>query len=253
MDEMKPPPAPDPFSSVPRPQRVDAEALLPQPPENANALDLLLRRPEVLFARLDGERGARLVLQLALMAILGHVVAGLVVGSFSGGIQWWAAPLKAVTGMLLSAAICFPSLYILVSFTGAEAKPSHVVALLLGLQALVGVFLAGFAPVAWVFSQSSTLVSFTGGLHLVIWIVSLLVSQRVITSGLRHWKARRWGIVGFWVFVFLLTSLQMMTALRPLVGTSDRLLDGEKRFFLQHWGRTMNEDSGRPDPQGSPR
>ncbi len=251
MEESKSLPAPEPFPSVPRPLRAEAETPPPQP--DANALDLLLRRPDVLFARLDGERGARLIVQLALMAILGHVVAGLVVGSFSGGIQWWAAPLKAVTGMLLSAAICFPSLYILVSFTGAEAKPSHVVALLLGLLALVGVFLAGFAPVAWVFTQSSTLVSFTGGLHLVIWIVSLLVSQRVITAGLRHWNARRWGIVGVWVFVFLLTSLQMMTALRPLVGTSDRLIDGEKRFFLQNWGRTISEDAGRADVQRQPR
>lgn len=248
MEDMKPPAAPDPWT-LPRAPRAAAESALPEPPENANALDLLLRRPEVLFARLEGERGARLIVQLAVMAILGHVVAGLVVGSFSGGVQWWAAPLKAVTGMLLAAAICFPSLYIMVSFTGADAKPSQVVALLMGLQALVGVFLAGFAPVAWVFSQSSTLVSFTGGLHIVIWTVSLLVSQRVLSAGLRHWKARQWGIVGFWVFVFLLTSLQMMTALRPLVGTSDQLFDGEKRFFLQHWGRTISEDGGRGSGQ----
>jgi len=45
----------------------------------------------------------------------------------------------------------------------------------------------------------------------------------------------------------------MMTALRPLVGTSDRLFDGEKRFFLQHWGRTVNEDAGRPAPARLPR
>lgn len=239
---------PEPYSSLPRAARTEPESSLPPPPEDANALDLLLRRPEVLFARLDGERGARLLFQLALMAIVGHLVAGLVVGSFSGGMQWWAAPLKTLTGMLVTGAICFPSLYILVSFTGADAKPSHVLALLLGLLAVVGVFLAGFAPIAWVFSQSSTLVSFTGGVHLAIWIVSLLVGQRVITAGLRHLKARRWGIVGFWVLVFLLTSLQMMTALRPLVGTSDRLFDRERRFFLQHWGMTMSEDARKPDP-----
>jgi len=241
MEELKPPSVPEPLPSMPRPQRTEVEPPT-TPPENAGALDLLLRRPDVLFARLDGERAERLLLQLLVIAVLGHFVAGVVAGSFSGGMQWWAAPLNAVTGMLLAAAICFPSLYILVSFTGAEAKPVQVFALLLGLLALIGVFLAGFAPVAWVFSQSSTLVSFTGGLHLVIWIVSVLVSQRVIGAGLRHWKARRWGIVGCWVLVFLLTSLQMMTVLRPLVGSSGALFEGEKRFFLQHWARTMNED-----------
>ena len=55
------------------------------------------------------------------------------------------------------------------------------------------------------------------------------------------------------MIVFLLTSLQMMTALRPLVGTSDRLFDGEKRFFLQHWGRTVNEDAGGRDVERYPR
>jgi len=250
MDETKPAPAPESLPPLPRPPRPESEVAV-QPPEDAGALDLLLRRPDVLFARLEGPRGEKLLVQLFLMAVLGHLVFGVVVGSFAGGVQWWAAPLKAVTGMLLTGAICFPSLYILVSFTGAEAKPAHVVALLLGLLALVGVFLAGFAPVAWVFSQSSTLVSFTGGMHLVIWIISLLVSQRVLTAGLRCWKARRWGIVGFWVVVFLLTSLQMMTALRPFVGTSDRLLDGQKRFFLQHWGMTMAEDTRSDAPGGS--
>ncbi len=37
---------------------------------------------------------------------------GLVMGSFSGGVQWWAAPAKLVGGTLLSAVICLPSLYI---------------------------------------------------------------------------------------------------------------------------------------------
>jgi hypothetical protein len=245
MEETNPTGSPENVWTRPIPARPERE-VLPAPPPDASALDLLLRRPDVLFERLEGERGQRLLRQLGAMAVLGHLVCGLIVGSFSGGMQWWAAPAKILGGMLVTAAICFPSLYIFVSFTGAEAKPRHVIALLLSLLALVGVFLAGFAPIAWVFSQSSTLVGFIGAVHLVIWLVSIFVSQRVVTAGLRHWKARRWGIVGFWVFVFVLTSLQMMTALRPLIGSSDFFFDPEKLFFLENWGRAMGRDPRTP-------
>jgi hypothetical protein len=140
-------PDPKPQASVPeipRPARVSA----PPPSEGAGALDLLLRRPDVLFERLDGSRGESLLTQLVLLAVAGHLVFGLVVGSFSGGVQWWAAPAKSVTAMVVTGLICFPSLYILVSFTGAEVRARHVMAMLFGLLALTGVFLAGLAPVA---------------------------------------------------------------------------------------------------------
>jgi hypothetical protein len=97
-----------------------------------------------------------------------------------------------------------------------------------------------------VFSQLSTLVSFVGALFLPIWMVSLLMSQRVLSAGLRTWYARTTGIVGFWVFVFLVTSLQMLTALRLIVGTSPHLVSGERHFFLAHWAESMQEDGRRP-------
>src|SRR5690606_14961470 len=89
-----------------------------------------------------------------------------------------AAPLEAVTGVLL---------------TGAEAKPAHPVTLFLGLLALVG----------------------------------------------------SWGVV------FLLTSRQMTTAPRPFDGTSPRPLEPKERFFLQHWGLTIAEDTRSDAPGGS--
>ena len=39
-------------------------------------------------------------------------------------------------------------------------------------------------------------------------------------------------------------SLQMTTALRPLVGTADTLLPREKKFFAVHWIDSINAGSG---------
>jgi hypothetical protein len=38
-----------------------------------------------------------------------------------------------------------------------------------------------------------------------------------------------------WVAVFVLVCLQMTTALRPIIGTSDHWLPKEKKFFIAHW------------------
>jgi hypothetical protein len=82
-----------------------------QPPllERGNPLDRLIRSPDLLLAELDGPRARHLLAMLALTLLGGHLAYGLVVGSFSGGTQWWAAPAKIVIGTTLCGAICFPS------------------------------------------------------------------------------------------------------------------------------------------------
>jgi len=213
---------------------------------SSNPLDRLIRSPDLLLAELDGPGATRLLAMLAMTAIGGHLAYGLVVGSFSGGVQWWAAPSKIVLGTALCGAICYPSLYIFATLAGAEVRAKHVLGLLLGMLALTAVFLVGFAPVAWVFSQSSTLVFFIGAIHLLVWGLSILVSIRVLQSSLKRWRAKHPELTLIWILVFILTCCQMMTTLRPLVGSSERLLDPEKRFFLQNYVETIEADSKAP-------
>jgi hypothetical protein len=39
---------------------------------------------------------------------------------------------------------------------------------------------------------------------------------------------------------FVIVSLQMMTTLRPIVGTSRTFFPTEKKFFLAHWFESMS-------------
>ncbi len=39
--------------------------------------------------------------------------------------------------------------------------------------------------------------------------------------------------------IFLLVCLQMTTALRPIIGTSEHWLPKEKKFFLAHWSENL--------------
>lgn len=215
------------------------------PADHARPLfDQLLRSPDALLARLERADAGRCLFLLALIAFAGHAAYGLVVGSFSGGVQWWAAPLKITLGTFLCGAICFPSLYIFVSQSAAETHARHVLGMLLGMLASTGVLLAGFAPVAWIFSQSSSTVSLLAPLHYLVWFVSLVASVRFLKAGLKRWNAKRGALTGLWLVIFVVTCLQMTTSLRPILGTKERLFDPERKLFLLHWGQTVFWEAG---------
>jgi hypothetical protein len=212
-------------------------------PQSGNVVELLLRNPDGLLARFEGREGPSAIASLATIALAGYFVYGLVVASFAGGMQWWASPLKIAAGVALCAAICFPSLYILVCLSGARARLLQVSGILLSVLALSAVFLAGFAPIAWVFSQSSSLVSFIAALHLLMWLTSIFASARVLFIGMKRWKARATEWAALWLLVLLVTALQMETVLRPIVGPATHLFEPEKKFFLQHWVQTVSDET----------
>jgi hypothetical protein len=112
---------------------------------------------------------------------------------------------------------------------------SEIIGLLAGLLLLTSVLLIGFAPVAWVFSQSTDSLAWMGFLHLSFWVIATAFGVRFLRAGLAPSGAGATAGINVWLVVFLLVALQMTTALRPILGTADTLLPDEKRFFLTHW------------------
>lgn len=218
-----------------------------EPAGDVHPIDALLRRPQLTIAALGAERAPRTLAILVALSFTGLAAYGLVVGSFSGGVQWWAAPVKVLAAAALCGASCFPSLYVFATLAGARVRVHEVLGVIAAMFAWVAIFLASFAPIAWVFTQSSTLVSFIGALHLIVWIACALASHRVLRAALRHWKARATGLSAAWILLLIVTSLQMTTTLRPIVGTAPRLFDGERKFFLAHWAETMASDTNDDD------
>lgn len=202
-------------------------------------LEALLRRPRGVLHHLHEASGSRLTGLMLLLALVGAAAYGLIVGSFSGGLQWWAAPLKIAGGLALCGLICLPSLYVFACLTGSTARFTDVLGMVAGLLALMAVLLVSFGPVAWVFSQSTESVVAMGLLHLVFWLIATLFGARFMHTGMARLGARSEGAFYFWLCLFVVVALQMTTALRPLIGTADTLLPTEKKFFLQHWGDSM--------------
>lgn len=220
---------------------------LPTPlvPESGPApiIEALLKRPATLIAALQQAKSARLAVCLAIFAVLALAAYGLVVGSFSGGQQLLAAPLKISLGALASLLICLPSLFIFACLTGADVSLRAVAGTACAVLALAALLLIGFAPVAWVFSQSTSSVAFIGALHLVFWLIGLGFGLRLLRMLMDQLRVGDRLHLKVWATIFILVSLQMTTALRPIVGTSERWLPAEKKFFVAHWIESIGRDA----------
>ena len=205
------------------------------------AIEALLRQPRRVMYQLRQPGSGLLIGAMLLAALVSSLIYGLVVGTFSGGQQLWAAPVKIALGMFLSALICLPSLYIFSCLNGSQARLSEVFGLVAGMLALMTVLLIGFAPVAWVFSQSTDSVAAMGAFHLVFWFVSTYFGLRFLDHGFARLSGKSGGGLKVWAIIFLLVALQMTTALRPLVGKADALFPTEKKFFINHWSECLRK------------
>lgn len=210
------------------------------------AIEALLRQPMRLLFQLRQPGAGRIITQMLFVAVVCSVVYGVVAGTFSGGTQLWATPVKIAGGLMISAGICLPSLYIFTCLSGSRARLSEVCGLLVGLLLLMTILLVGFAPVAWIFSQSTESLAWMGTLHLVFWLVATVFGIRFLKQGFSKTQAGSRAGVNVWVIIFVLVALQMTTALRPIIGKSETFFPAEKKFFVQHWFDCLNGTGSKP-------
>jgi hypothetical protein len=204
-----------------------------------SAAEALLRTPgSILYEARHGSGGA-MSKSLVNLSLLSLLLYGLAVGMFSWGPQLLAAPLKITAGAFFCAILCFPSLVIFSYLDGSEATIGEIFILLLAVLALSSMLLVGFGPVSWIFSQSTESAAFMGFLHLSFWMIGLYYGLRFLIAAAAIFAGRRGRTLLVWGAIFLLVTLQMTTTLRPLVGTSDDLIQTEKKFFLTHWADTL--------------
>ncbi len=203
-------------------------------PNLVSIIEAILREPRRVMFQLRQPGSSRLMILILTVSLVCGLLYGLVAGTFSGGTQLWAGPVKIAGGLLLSALICLPSLYIFSCLSGSQARLSEVAGLVAGFLLLITILLIGFAPVAWVFSQSTESVAAMGALHLAFGFIATCFGLRFLSAAFAHYGNSGDGLK-VWIVIFLLVLLQMTTALRPIIGTADTFLPAEKKFFVSHW------------------
>jgi hypothetical protein len=212
-------------------------------PNVVTAVEAILRQPRRVMYQLRQPGSERLIGSMFALAVLCSLIYGFVVGTFSMGDQLWAAPVKIAGGLLFSALICLPSLYIFTCLSGSHARLVEICGLIAGLLLLMTILLIGFAPVAWLFSTSTESVNWMGALHLIFWFIATFFGLRFIASAFAHSQARSAAGLNTWIVIFVLVVVQMTTALRPIVGKAPTFLPKEKKFFVTHWSDCLQTPS----------
>src|SRR5437016_11628153 len=213
---------------------------MPDPENPISVLENLLKFPGRVVHELHQTRAAILTAWLLIFGIVGVAIYGIVVGAQSGGAQLWIAPAKLGLGTLLSMLICLPSLYIFTCLGGIDAQLRSLCGALFAAVCLSSILLIGFAPVAWIFSQSTDSIAFMGALHLLFWMIGIRFGLRLIDATARFLAARGRGYLRIWSVIFILVCFQMTTTLRPIIAPSRTFLPTEKKFFLAHWFDSIN-------------
>jgi hypothetical protein len=202
-------------------------------------IEALLKYPGRIIHELQNNWRTALAFWLFMLAVFGTTAYGVVIGSFTGGNQIWIAPAEIAIGIILSILICLPSLYVFTCLGGIDARLRTVSAVLFAAVGLAALLLIGFAPVAWIFSQSTDSVAFIAALHIALWGVGMMFGLRLIEAMGRLLSGSSRTHLKLWGFIFVVVCLQMMTTLRPIVGRSEHFLPGQKKFFLAHWTETV--------------
>jgi hypothetical protein len=211
------------------------------------AIEAILRQPRRVMYQLRQPGSGALMFYLMLIAIICAVIYGIVVGTFTGKDQYWIAPVKIAGGMMVSALICLPSLYIFTCLSGSQARLAEIFGLVMGMLMLTTILLIGFAPVAWLFSQSTESVNWMGTLHLIFWFIAAIFGLRFLNTAFSHSQAKSSAGFNTWAVIFMLVVVQMTTALRPIVGHGDTFFPKEKRFFLSYWAECLGLEKPFPE------
>lgn len=238
-------PAPQP-PPLPAPNRFEPIPL-GMPPHFFTVLEALLKSPGRILFELKNGRALAICLPLLIITVLCLGIYGVVTGSLSGGDQLFLAPAKILLGATLAVLICLPSLYIFLCLGGVDVHLRSIAGELLAALCLTALLLIGFAPVAWVFSQSTDSVGLMAVLHIAFWIVALTFGLYFLSHGGSRSATAH---LSAWMMIFVIVCFQMMTSLRPIVGKADTFFPKEKMFFLNHALSLLDDATkARPEPQ----
>jgi hypothetical protein len=209
------------------------------------SMNQLLKTPD---AALSGETNVRAQsIALLLGSLLCYVAYAAASGFFQGGWSVALAVLKMPTIILGSILLCLPSLYVFTALAGADFSTREFGRIVSAFCAIAGLILVAMVPVSWLFSVSTTSLRFVVWMHVIVWLAAILFARRMLlrTTTSAH------TVVGLWLVLLFVVSLQMTTHLRPVLwrDPGEPIFATDKKSFLTHFGdlgrRKTNQEATR--------
>ncbi len=162
----------------------------------------------------------------------GFLGFGFALGTYAGIGHAWLAAIELPLVGLLSVVITIPTLTVFTALISGTYSLRSTVYLALVTTATVGALLLALAPVMWLFASSSWFLSWPAMVATALGLASLFVTGWRISSQLSGGKSAYL----LWILLLVPVTLQMATALRPIV-TPQAPYGEERIFFLEHFGQ----------------
>jgi hypothetical protein len=191
----------------------------------------VLRSMDALLKKPDSALAAHPFVLLA-GATACYVLYGAATGFFQGGWSVGLAVMKVPLIILASLMICLPSLYVFTGLAGADLNPRAFSAVVAGFCGITGLILVALMPVIWLFSVSTISLGFVVWLHILVWLVALVFGRQFLVRAASAARA----VIGLWLVLLFIVSLQMTTYVRPVLWQVDGapLFETEKKSFFGH-------------------
>lgn len=209
--------------------------------ETTTGLGELLRAPGDVMGFADGKASCwRLAAFLALVTAVGCAMFGFAVGSF---VDLKVAALdaaKMVGVAAFSFILCFPTLYVFATISGAKLSAARIAVLGLVFTATLGSLLAALSPILWLFSVSTEKAAFIVVLTCMFAALAVGFVARPISAAVEKGIVAKPVGLNVWLVVFVVVALQTITLVRPMLAPlgTPRTPDG-KCFFLMHFGKSV--------------
>jgi hypothetical protein len=200
-------------------------------------IDAILRRREDFFAEIFAGQNLRARLRMFVLTVaLLSCVYGMTMGasSFTGGFQrgifqMISAGIKVPALYLLTVAVCFPALFIVLVLMGSKLSFSQTLSLILLALTLNAVLLAACAPILFFFIITGSTYDFVKLLHVAVMTFSGFWAMSALWHGLREmcehsnlYPKKAVSILQIWILVFGFVGTQMAWSLRPFVGSPEQ-------------------------------
>lgn len=153
-------------------------------------------------------------------------IYGLIMGASSSWYQALVSAIKLPALYLLTALICFPTLYFFNVMFGAKRTFEQYLTLLMTAMTLISVLMFGFAPVALFFLLSTDNYLFFLLLNVAILGITGFLGVNFFYQGMQFiseedsegWEFRS-KILRFWLVLYAFVGSQLGWTLRPFFGT----------------------------------
>lgn len=194
-----------------------------------NLLSNILRDPQSFIEEIQNSVDLKHKVLYALTAsIVLFSIFGLILGANSSIEQAASSAIKLPLLFIMTATICFPTLFIFSALFGDKKSFLQYLAVLLSSLAIIGLLLVAFAPVVIFFMITTDHYVFFKLINIVIFTISGIAGLKYFYKGIQYDKdasagdqKARANILKSWILLFGFVGSQLAWILRPFFGNPD--------------------------------